>query len=123
MKAAAIGAVALGFVLLASSALWSSVFSSSSSWSPEKSERLAHVKDRITNVGSVLARPPSMHRGADLGQLKAELEELKKENEQLNAEFQSAYDAPRIMTKVLKWGGISLAVICLIGWYAANQTQ
>jgi hypothetical protein len=123
MKATAIGAIALGFVLLAASALWSSLFSSSSSWTPEKSERLAHVKDRITNLGSVLAKPPSMHRGGDLGQLKAELEQLKKENEQLNEEFQSAYDSPRTTAKVLKWSGISLAILGLIGWYAVNQSR
>ena len=62
-----------------------------------------------------------MHRGSDTGTLKAEFDQLMTENEQLNAEFQTAYDRPNSVAKVLKWTGISMTIVGLIGWYATKN--
>src|SRR5687768_5757780 len=95
MKSAIVfGAIILGFTLLVLSGLWAKLFPATSSWTPEKATRSAEVKDRLNNLSFMLNRPPSMHRGSDTGTLKAEFDQLMKENEQLNSEFQTAYDRP-----------------------------
>jgi hypothetical protein len=64
-----------------------------------------------------------MHRGADTGTLKAEFDALILEEKQLNEEFETARDRPENSSKLLKWSGISLAVVGLIGWYAVKQSS
>jgi hypothetical protein len=124
MKSAIVfGAVILGFTLLILSSLWVKFFPATSSWTPEKAQRSAEVKDRLNNLSFLMNRPPSMHRGSDTGTLKAEFDQLMKENEQLNTEFQTAYDRPNTVSKVLKWSGISLSIVGLIGWYAVKNSE
>jgi hypothetical protein len=125
MKSAiAFGVLALGLSLLVGATLWPTIFPTTSSWTPEKSERAAEIKARLNDLGPRVNSPrATMHGGADIGPLKAEFAALQKENDQLNADFQSAYDSPRTVSKVLKWSGIGLAVLGLIGWYAVKQTS
>jgi hypothetical protein len=119
----AFGFVAIGFALFALSLAWGSMFPGTSKWTPEKAHRSSEIKDRMHNLAFIVNAPnPRLHAGEDLGQLKAEYEQLKKENEQLNADFQSAYDAPRTTSKVLKWTGVGLAILGVIGVYATKQT-
>lgn len=120
----AFGTIAFGFLLLLLSGLWGILFPVTSTWTQAKATRSAEVKGKIHNMSFVLNGPtPQLHSGQDLGQMKAEYEQLKKENEQLNADFNSAADTPRTIATVLKWTGISLACVGLIGWYAANQSR
>jgi hypothetical protein len=122
MKSAIVyGAIVIGFALLVLSSIWTGLFPATSTWTPEKSQRSAEVKDRLNNLSFLLNRPQSMHRGADPGPLKAEFDQLLKENEQLNADFQAAADRPNTVAKILKWSGISFAVVGLIGWYATRE--
>jgi hypothetical protein len=124
MKSAIVfGAIILGFTLLVLSSLWAKLFPATSSWTPEKATRSAEVKDRLNNLSFMMNRPPSMHRGSDAGTLKAEFDQLMKENEQLNTEFQTAYDRPNTVSRVLKWSGISLSIVGLIGWYAVKNSE
>jgi hypothetical protein len=125
MKAAiAFGAIGLGFTLLVLSSVWTSLFPGTSSWTPEKSARSAEIKARLSNLGPLVTNPSrSMHAGQDAGTLKAEFDALMKEDAQLNAEFESARDAPKTATKILKWSGIGLAVVGLLGYYAVKQTS
>jgi hypothetical protein len=119
MKPAIVGILILGLVLFAASGLWSTMFPVTNSWTPEKSEQLANVKDRMTNISFVVNNP----RGRDTSALKAELEQLTKDDARLTAEFQSAFDRPNTISKIFKWSGISLAVVGIIGWYAVNQSR
>jgi hypothetical protein len=64
-----------------------------------------------------------MHSGPDIGQAKAEYDKLKIENDQLAAEFSGVYDTPRTLATVLKWTGLSLALVGVIGWYAVSQSR
>jgi hypothetical protein len=123
-SAVALGALVLGILLLAIGGFWSSMFPATSSWTEEKAVRSAQVKERLSNLGPIVnSTRVTMHGGADRGALKAEFDQLMKENEQLNAAFQSAYDSPQTMSKVLKWSGISLVVAGLIGWYAVKNME
>ena len=126
MKTVVLGLIGAGLLCLALSAFWATLFPGTSAWTPEKGERWSDVKDRLHNLSFVVNAPPgrvSMHKGSDLGTLKQEYDGLKKENEELKAQFESAYNSPRTTAKVLKWSGISLAVVGLIGWYAVSQTN
>jgi hypothetical protein len=127
MKITAVfGAIALGFVLLALGAFWQSVFTGEASWTPEKEERWSEVKKQLHvlafTVGNAESRP-RMHGGPDLAKSKAELKALKEENEKLTQEFNGIRQKPGTVSKILKWSGIGLAVIGLIGWYAVKQTE
>jgi hypothetical protein len=123
MKAIAMGMLALGFLLLIVSGLWSSLFPPTSAWTNEKALRLSEVQERLSNIGPIVNSPTRrMHSGPDPATLKAEFDALQIENEQLNAEFTTAAERPQTMSKILKWTGISLAVFGIIGWYAVKQS-
>jgi hypothetical protein len=113
------GAIFLGVLLLGLSTVWTSFSSAESGWTDKKAQRSAEVQSSIP----VLAGKAKAAKGPAAATLKAELDALKKENEQLNAEFNSAANSPKAMSKILKWTGISLAVLGLIGWYAAKQSS
>lgn len=118
--------ISIGFLLLILSGLWVNMFPGSSRWTPEKNDRWSDVKDRMHNLGFILNDPrarTNMHSGPDRGTAKQEFDALKKEYDQLSAEFQSAHDRPHTVAKLLKWAGVSLAVIGVIGWYAVKQTS
>ena len=125
MKNAVIfGAIALGFVLLIASSLWQGLFPATASWTEEKAQRASDIKARLSNIGPIVnSTKRTMHGGPDPATLKVEFDALEKENEQLNAEFQSAHDRPNTIAKILKWSGISLGIFGLIGWYAVKQTS
>ena len=119
----ATGAIAIGFALLIAGTMWSTLFSGASTWTEEKAVRAAEVKARLNNLGPIVnSTRPSMHRGQDIGTLKAEFDALLLEEQQLNADFESAADRPKTTSKILRWSGIGLAVVGLIGWYAAKQS-
>lgn len=125
MKSAIVlGAIALGFVLLIASFLWATLFPPTRSWTLEKAARLSEVKAEINNLGAQIYKASNRtYGGPDPGTLKAEYDGLLAEFETLKADFESATEAPRTVTTLLKWSGISLAILGIIGWYAVQQTS
>jgi hypothetical protein len=124
MKSAVVGIMGLGFLLLLLSGLWTTLFPPTSRWTQEKADQSAKIKNRIYNLAFTVNAPnPSMHSGQDIGPLKAEYEQLKKEDAELNADFASATETPKTVSNFLKWSGISLAVIGIFGWYAVGQVR
>jgi hypothetical protein len=119
------GAIAIGLLLVVLSGVWPSLFPGTSSWTPEKANRWGKIKDRLHNLSFVVNNPRalSMHGGPELGEAKAEYERIKKEGEQLKAEFESAAARPTTIATSLKWIGISLAAIGIVGWYAIKNTS
>jgi hypothetical protein len=127
MKAAIpLGAMVLGFVLLLASALWASMFPPTSSWTPEKDTRMSEVKARLNDLSALIYRSTtatSMHRGQDPATLKSEYDGLMKEFEQLKTDFETATERPQRASAVLKWSGITLAALGIVGWYAVKQAS
>jgi hypothetical protein len=125
MKSAIVfGVMGIGLLLLILSGLWNSMFTGTSSWTPEKSQRLAEIRNQLHNLAFVVNEPTgkvSMHSGPDRGAAKQKYEELKTESDALRAEFQSAHDSPKSTARILKWTGISLVGVGIIGWYAVKN--
>ena len=125
MKNIAFGILGLGLLLVLLSGLWITLFPGTAAWTPEKSAEWTKVKDRLHTlkfiVGAASAKP-SMHTGEDTAQAKQEYEQVKAKHEELSKEFYGIHDRPYTIARILKWSGISLAAIGLIGWYAANQS-
>jgi hypothetical protein len=120
MKAATIGVLVIGLLFVGLSGLWSSLFPATRAWTPEKSQRLGQVKDRMTNISFIINNP---NYNRDKTSLNNELEKLTKEDEELTAEFNSATARPNTVSKFLKWAGISMALVGIVGWYATNQSR
>jgi hypothetical protein len=118
--------IAIGLLLLVVGSIWKGMFTGATSWTPEKDDRWSEVKKRLHvlrfTVGSAEANP-SMHGGPDLAKAKAELHALKEESDRLTAEFDGIRERPNSVAKILKWTGISLTVVGLIGWYAVKQSS
>ena len=126
MKNIAFGVLGLGLLLLILSGLWTTLFPGTSSWTPEKSAEWTKVKDRLHTLSFIVgssAGTPSMHSGPETGQAKAEYDNSRRSTPQLTAEFYGIHDRPYTIAKILKWSGISLALVGVIGLYAANQSR
>jgi len=126
MKNVSFGVLGLGVLMLLLSGVWTSIFSGTSSWTPEKSLEWTKVKDRLHALSVIVNSPastPSMHSGPETGEAKKEYDELKKKHEAMSAEFYSIHDRPYTIAKFLKWSGIVLALVGIVGIYAANQRR
>jgi hypothetical protein len=124
MKSAVLfGLMIIGLLLLVASSVWASLFPPTSNWTDEKARRASEVKARLNDLGPIVNGPPRMQRGPDPGTLKSEFDALVKENAQLDAEFVSASEAPKKASSVLKWTGISLTAIGVIGWYVVKNSS
>ena len=125
MKPVFFAVIGLGLLLLILSGAWTTLFPGTSSWTPEKSAEWTKIKDRLHNLAFVVgsATAPSMHSGPETSQAKQEYDRLKIEHHALAAEFESIHDRPYLVAKILKWSGISMAFVGIIGWYAVSQTR
>jgi hypothetical protein len=125
MKSAIVTAITgIGIFLFLLSAMWSTIFPPTSRWTNEKANRFHDVKAKLHNLSFVVDAPkPNLQRGQDLGQMKAEYNQLLKEKAELDAEYTSVADTPKTVAKFLKWSGLSLAIVGIIGWYAVSQSR
>jgi hypothetical protein len=126
MKATTAGLIGLGIVLFLLSGLWTTVFNGRSTWTDEKAKRMGEIRNRMSTLGFLVDRKdtPGDAQGA---QAKAaavkEAEELRRERAALASDYSSAHDAPLLVAKVLKWSGISVALVGITGWYAVAQKR
>jgi hypothetical protein len=121
-----LGMFALGVVLLIFSGVWASLFPGTSTWVPEKAARHSEIKDRLHNLGYIVdraQRQPNLHRGSDPGPAIEEYKRLKEEFDKLNVDLQTAQDRPNTVAAILKWTGLSLAAVGIIGWYITKEAS
>jgi hypothetical protein len=123
MKSASLGILCLGFVLIAVSALWGTLFPATAKWTDEKATRSTAVKARMAYLGGIVNSTNSGRSAADVQKAKTEFDALTAENQQLNSDFASADGTPKTVSKVLWWAGISVMAVGIIAWYAANQSK
>jgi hypothetical protein len=123
MKQISLGILGLGFVLVALGALWSTLFPATARWTDEKATRSTAVKARMAYLGGAAKATNSTHSAAEIQKAKAEFDALSAENDQLNADFNSADRTPKTISKVMWWSGISVMLAGIIAWYAASQSR
>src|SRR5690348_10341347 len=123
MKSAVVlGTILVGFVLLLLSFAWSLLFPATNSWTPDKAGRMSEIKAKLNDLSFKMGTPASsrIKSGPDPAALKKEYDDLRAEFDSLKSEFESAAVTPQTTCSVLKWSGITLAVIGVIGWYAVS---
>jgi hypothetical protein len=118
------GAIGLGLVLLIASSVWLQLFPPTLSWTPEKAARLSEVKAELNNLGAQLyTATKRTYGGPDPATIKVQYDALQNEFDQLKADFDSAMDTPNAISTILRWTGITLAVIGIVCWYAVKQAD
>lgn len=122
MKLIATIGIGVGILLLVLSTVWGSIFAGASKWTDEKAVRSAEVKARLPYLKAIMIGQTKAS-AAEVEKAKAEFDALTKENEQLNADFTFAAETPKTVAAIMKWSGISITVLGLIGWYAVNQSR
>jgi hypothetical protein len=123
MKSAVFGAIGLGFLLLILSGLWSTLFPAASSWTQEKADHWIKVKQRLYELSPLIHGRYRPHGGPDPATIKAEYDSLQKENEQLSADYESTASRPNTIASVMKWSGMALAIVGIVGWYAVKNSS
>jgi hypothetical protein len=127
MKSAVVfSLIGIGVLLLIGSGVFSTLQPGTSAWTTEKDQRLSQASDKMhlltAQVTSAEARP-KMHGGPDIAKAKVELEALRAETKTLMDEFKGIQARPNKMAKFMKWAGISLTLVGIVGWYAVNQSR
>lgn len=113
-----LGLIGLGVLLLLLSGLWSTLFPATANWTPEMERRWQTVKARIHSLSFHLGEtsPANLPRGMTPTSVKNEYDALQKENAQLEAAYSSAADRPKVVAGVLRWTGIGIAALGIVGW-------
>jgi hypothetical protein len=120
----AVGALGMGFLLVALSLLWTTLFPATASWTPDKASRMSEISGALNDLSAKLyAAQKRTLGGPDPGALKAEYDRLLAEHQQLKVDFETISERPNTIAQVFKWVGLSLAVVGVIGWYAAKQSD
>jgi hypothetical protein len=97
-----------------------------SAWTNEKDRRLSEASDKMHLLTAKIASAeshPSMHGGPDLPKAKAELAAVTEETTTLMNEFKGVQAKPNTIAAIMKWSGISLALVGIVGWYAVSQSR
>jgi hypothetical protein len=122
MKPAVFGAIGLGAMLILASGVWTTLFPATSSWTPEKAAHWTEIKHRLYELSFTVHGNTRSPRGPSPAAAKAEYDALQKENDELKAEFESAANRPNVIARLLKWTGISLALVGIVGWFAIRDS-
>ncbi len=116
--------VGLGVLLVALSGVWATLFPGTSSWTPDKAERLTELRRLLHNLAIAAASSPgdvSPRVATSPAAAQADYERLKPECDRLLAEVNAASSRPDAVASLLRWIGCSLAGIGLVVWYAGRQ--
>lgn len=117
--------ISLGVLLVVVSSVWASMFPGTSSWTPEKAERLTELRRTLHNLAIAAgsqANEVNPRVAKNPATAKAEYDRLKPECDRLLEEVKTASTRPNRTASMLRWTGISLAGVGLVGWYAVRQS-
>ncbi|BBO32779.1 hypothetical protein PLANPX_2391 [Lacipirellula parvula] len=107
---------------MAASLLWGTIFPAERSWTEEKSQRMTELGTQAHQLGGArdsARRRPNMH-GRSVSEIDSEYQKVTAELEQLRVEFEEQRDAPKRVSGVLRWLGIAIIVIGVVGNYASR---
>jgi hypothetical protein len=126
MKSAVVlGIIVVGFTCVFLSFAWGALFPATSNWTPDKAGRMSEIKSKLNDLSFKMGSPASsrIKNGPDPAALKKEYDDLRAEFEVLKTEFESAAVTPKTTSSFLKWSGLTLALIGVVGWYAISQSN
>ena len=115
------GLIGLGAVLFALSLFWTQIFTGRSTWTPDKAQQWAEVKDRLHNLSFVVNSPEPPRRHTSREEAQAEYDKVKAMAVRLRSEFENAYHAPRAAATALKWTGVGFFVLGIVANYAIKN--
>ena len=124
MKTAAPVAIGLGILLLALSILWPILFPPTRTWTDEKSRRLKELSGKVQYAMGKLELAqsrPNMTGGENPAELKKKADEMMSELKVLQDEFSSAKDSPETISTILKWSGIGVMIVGIVGHLAVKD--
>ena len=124
MKAIPPAAIVIGLLFLVASAVWPVMFPATRTWTDAKSRRLKEIgAEEQALVGKIeyLRHRPSMTSGENPAVMKERAEVLRAEREALQADLTAATEGPAMAKAILKWTGISVLVLGVIGHLAAKD--
>jgi hypothetical protein len=123
MKSAVLGTIVLGFALVLISAMWSTLFPATNSWTPEKATRISEIKARLNDLGFAMQNSKNrIYNGRDPAAIKEEYDKLNAEFDELKNAFESAAVTPVTVASYFKWTGLALAAIGIVGYFAVSQS-
>jgi hypothetical protein len=123
-SAIVMGLIGVGVLLVIISGVWASMFPGTASWTPEKAERLTELRRTLHNLAiAASSQPGSINPrvAASPAAAKADYDRLKPECDALLAEVKATSARPNNTATMLRWTGISLAGLGLVGWFAVRQ--
>ena len=123
MKSAIVlGVIGVGALLAVLGFAWPSLFPGTTTWTPEKAEQWAEVKDRLHNLSFAVhsEAPPRRHGSRE--ELQAEYQKVKAVATKLQAELDYAMDQPGKTGATLKWTGVAVLAAGIAGHFALQKS-
>ncbi len=108
-------AAALGLVLVVMSLLWGVFFPPEDTWTVDKSHRMSELTERAHLLHIKVKKAERKPLTADSGRDAEEYRAVTTEFATLKSELESAKSRPETVTLGLRWGGLLLTAIGLLG--------
>ena len=120
--------IGLGILLLLGSVVWPMVFSTTRSWTDEKSNQLSDLSTQVAGMRFKLTQAkrqawPGAEREPvnNLAVMQKKFDHASQELATLRIEFESAISSPQTSSSFLKWAGLSVLVAGIFGWIALKD--
>ena len=117
MKQVSLGAAIVGGLMFVLSLLWGFMFPPGSGWTQEKASRMSELSKRahVLHMKVKMNEKNPGRAGEDAGAVAQEYREVTAELKSLKEELESKKKSPQLVTKVLRFAGLIVGVLGLVG--------
>ncbi len=109
-------AAGLGLALVVLSLMWGMLFPPEDIWTVDKSRRMSELTERAHLLHIKVKKAQRQPLTASAGQDAEEYRKVTEELAALKLELESAKSRPETMTLGLRWGGLLLTALGLVGF-------
>lgn len=109
-----LGAVVLGFSLVALSLVWGLVFPAEDNWTPERAKEMSALSDEVHTLMFKAAQAkerPNMVQGGNPAAIIADYKDKSDRLDALKLELENIKDSPQTSAKYMRWAGITLVLV------------
>lgn len=106
------------------SVIWPVLFPATRTWTDEKSRRLKELSGKTQFLMGKIEYAksnPSMTRGENPAEMKQRADKMMAELKTLQDEFSGAVDSPKTVSTVLKWSGVGVMALGVVGYLATKD--